>query len=222
MSATSPPEGAMRADARRNRQRLIEAALAAFAEHGADDASLDEIARRAGVGIGTLYRHFPTRQALLEAVYRSQVEALCARADEYSAQVGGRLGHRCAGPLAGGAGRLRRDQAEPDHLDDVVAGRQERRGRQLVQRDGPGGRGPAAGPGPAGGRDPAGRGRVGPAEDVTCDLGRLRVPVVPFRPGSAAAHGDAGRAAPRCWSGRCWSGGAGPDRLARMAPRRAG
>ena len=88
MSATSPPEGAMRADARRNRQRLIEAALAAFAEHGADDASLDEIARRAGVGIGTLYRHFPTRQALLEAVYRSQVEALCARAQDYSAQAG--------------------------------------------------------------------------------------------------------------------------------------
>src|SRR6266702_7031907 len=82
MSATSPPEGAMRADARRNRQRLIEAALAAFAEHGADDASLDEIARRAGVGIGTLYRHFPTRQALLEAVYRSQVEALRGRAEE--------------------------------------------------------------------------------------------------------------------------------------------
>jgi AcrR family transcriptional regulator len=88
MSATSPPEGAMRADARRNRQRLIEAALAAFAEHGADDASLDEIARRAGVGIGTLYRHFPTRQALLEAVYRSQVEALCARAQDFSAQAG--------------------------------------------------------------------------------------------------------------------------------------
>jgi len=78
----------MRADARRNRQRLIEAALAAFAEHGADDASLDEIARRAGVGIGTLYRHFPTRQALLEAVYRSQVEALCARAQDFSAQAG--------------------------------------------------------------------------------------------------------------------------------------
>jgi len=87
MSATSPPAGAMRADARRNRQRLIEAALAAFAEHGADDASLDEIARRAGVGIGTLYRHFPTRQALLEAVYRSQVEALCARAEEYSGEA---------------------------------------------------------------------------------------------------------------------------------------
>jgi AcrR family transcriptional regulator len=72
----------MRADARRNYERLLKAALAAFAEHGADDASLEEIARRAGVGIGTLYRHFPTRQALLEAVYRDQVEALRARADE--------------------------------------------------------------------------------------------------------------------------------------------
>jgi AcrR family transcriptional regulator len=71
-----------RADARRNYDRLLSAALAAFAEHGADDASLEEIARRAGVGIGTLYRHFPTRQALLEAVYRDQVEALRARADE--------------------------------------------------------------------------------------------------------------------------------------------
>jgi AcrR family transcriptional regulator len=71
-----------RADARRNYDRLLSAALAAFAEHGADDASLEEIARRAGVGIGTLYRHFPTRQALLEAVYRDQVEALRAKADE--------------------------------------------------------------------------------------------------------------------------------------------
>jgi AcrR family transcriptional regulator len=75
----------MRADARRNRQRLLAAALAAFTEHGADDASLDEIARRAGVGIGTLYRHFPTRQALLEAVYRDQVEELCASAGDHSA-----------------------------------------------------------------------------------------------------------------------------------------
>jgi len=53
-----------------------------FAELGADDASLEEIARRAGVGIGTLYRHFPTRQALLEAVYRGQVDAMRAKADE--------------------------------------------------------------------------------------------------------------------------------------------
>jgi AcrR family transcriptional regulator len=71
-----------RADAQRNYQRLMSAAVAAFAEHGADDVSLEEIARRAGVGIGTLYRHFPTRQALLEAVYRDQVEALRTRADE--------------------------------------------------------------------------------------------------------------------------------------------
>jgi len=68
--------GGMRADARRNYQRLLAAAGTAFAERGADDVSLEEIARRAGVGIGTLYRHFPTRQALLEAVYRDQVDAL--------------------------------------------------------------------------------------------------------------------------------------------------
>jgi AcrR family transcriptional regulator len=76
---------AMRADAKRNYERLLSAAVAAFAEHGADDVSLEEIARRASVGIGTLYRHFPTRQALLEAVYRDQVEALRARADELAA-----------------------------------------------------------------------------------------------------------------------------------------
>src|SRR5580693_1941288 len=72
----------MRADAQRNYQRLLDAAVAVFAERGADDVSLEEIARRAGVGIGTLYRHFPTRQALLEAVYRDQVESLSARAEE--------------------------------------------------------------------------------------------------------------------------------------------
>jgi len=72
----------MRADARRNRERLIAAALAAFAAHGADDASLEEIAKRAGVGIGTLYRHFPSRQALLESVYRDQVDALSERAGD--------------------------------------------------------------------------------------------------------------------------------------------
>ena len=74
------PPRAMRSDAQRNYQRLLRAANEAFAEHGADDASLEEIARRAGVGIGTLYRHFPARQDLLEAVYRDQVEALRRRA----------------------------------------------------------------------------------------------------------------------------------------------
>ena len=64
-----------RADAQRNRDSLLEAAKAAFAEAG-PEASLDEIARRAGVGIGTLYRHFPTRDAIVEAVYRREVQQL--------------------------------------------------------------------------------------------------------------------------------------------------
>jgi AcrR family transcriptional regulator len=75
----------MRADARRNRELLMAAALEAFTERGADDTSLEEIARRAGVGIGTLYRHFPGRTALLEAVYTDQVAALCQRAVELAA-----------------------------------------------------------------------------------------------------------------------------------------
>ena len=62
--ATSPPDKAMRADARRNRDKLIAAAKDLFAETGTD-VSLDAVARRAGVGPGTLYRHFPTRDALV-------------------------------------------------------------------------------------------------------------------------------------------------------------
>jgi AcrR family transcriptional regulator len=69
----------MRADAHRNEERLVAAAKITFAEHGAD-ASLEEIARRAGVGIGTLYRHFPTRHALLEAALQDYMEALLAEA----------------------------------------------------------------------------------------------------------------------------------------------
>jgi len=76
------PSRRMRADACRNHDRLIAAAAAALAEHGADDASLEAIAQRAGVGIGTLYRHFPNRQALLEAVYRGNVEAMRDKAYE--------------------------------------------------------------------------------------------------------------------------------------------
>jgi AcrR family transcriptional regulator len=68
-----------RADAQRNRIRLLETAKAAFAEKGAA-ASLDEIARTAGVGAGTLYRHFPTRDALIEAVYRNETAQLVAAA----------------------------------------------------------------------------------------------------------------------------------------------
>ncbi|MEI4473618.1 TetR/AcrR family transcriptional regulator [Frigidibacter sp. MR17.24] len=75
----------MRADARRNREALIATAGAAFAADGVS-ASLEEIARRAGVGIGTLYRHFPTREDLVEAVYRREVEELCAAADRLLAE----------------------------------------------------------------------------------------------------------------------------------------
>lgn len=70
-----------RADARRNYERLIVAAREAVAERGAD-ASLEDIAKRAGVGIGTLYRHFPSRQELLEAVYRDGISDLCERGAE--------------------------------------------------------------------------------------------------------------------------------------------
>ncbi|MFH8795612.1 TetR/AcrR family transcriptional regulator [Streptomyces sp. NPDC017941] len=68
----------MRADARRNHQRLLCEARAAFAEHGTD-TSLEDVARRAGVGIGTLYRHFPTRHALLSAVFEDAVHDLLTR-----------------------------------------------------------------------------------------------------------------------------------------------
>jgi AcrR family transcriptional regulator len=80
------PAAKMRADARRSRVKLLDAATAAFAEHGAD-APLDDIARRAGVGIGTLYRHFPTRTDLQAAVYRSQVLTVCAAAEELETTV---------------------------------------------------------------------------------------------------------------------------------------
>jgi AcrR family transcriptional regulator len=70
-----------RADARRNYEKLLVAAREAFAENDTE-ASLEDIARRAGVGIGTLYRHFPTRQALLEAAYVEEVEAIAADAQE--------------------------------------------------------------------------------------------------------------------------------------------
>ena len=70
-----------RADAQRNRERVLEAAKIVFSA-GGPDASLEAVAREAGVGIGTLYRHFPTREALYEAVYRREVEQLSELAEE--------------------------------------------------------------------------------------------------------------------------------------------
>ncbi|MFI9802725.1 TetR/AcrR family transcriptional regulator [Streptomyces sp. NPDC052302] len=72
------PPRAMRADARRNHERLLTEARAAFAEHGTD-ASLEDVARRAGVGIGTLYRHFPNRDALVSAVFEDAAGELLTR-----------------------------------------------------------------------------------------------------------------------------------------------
>lgn len=71
----------LRADARRNREKLIEIAAATFSEQGTE-ASLEGIARQADVGIGTLYRHFPTREHLVEVVYRREIESLAAAATE--------------------------------------------------------------------------------------------------------------------------------------------
>lgn len=82
--AAAPCARAPRKDAARNREALLQAGGELYAERGID-ASLEEIAKRAGVGIGTLYRHFPTRDALNEAVYRREVDALCDRADELAA-----------------------------------------------------------------------------------------------------------------------------------------
>jgi AcrR family transcriptional regulator len=74
----------LRADAARNRVRLLDAATASFAERGVE-TSLDDIAKAAGVGIGTLYRHFPTREDLVLAVYGAQIEALDERSRELAA-----------------------------------------------------------------------------------------------------------------------------------------
>ena len=79
----SPRARPKRADAQRNHDKVVTAAREAFADRGAS-TSLEEIARRAQVGIGTLYRHFPTRQALLEAVYVDEVTALCRSAADLS------------------------------------------------------------------------------------------------------------------------------------------
>jgi len=72
-----------RADAQRNRERILDVAKDAFARHGAN-ASLDDIARQVGVGPGTLYRHFPTREELLQAVYRAELEKLAEAEQKFT------------------------------------------------------------------------------------------------------------------------------------------
>jgi AcrR family transcriptional regulator len=81
--ASSKPDRPLRADAKRNRDRLLTSAVRAFSQEG-PDVTLDAIAKDAGVGIGTLYRHFPTREALIEAAYRNELARLC----DAAAQLG--------------------------------------------------------------------------------------------------------------------------------------
>jgi AcrR family transcriptional regulator len=83
---TAADTRALRSDAQQNHDRILEAAAAAFAREGAD-TSLKAIAQEAGVGIGTLYRRFPTRDDLIEATYRDQTARLCRRADALLAKT---------------------------------------------------------------------------------------------------------------------------------------
>jgi AcrR family transcriptional regulator len=76
----APGERPQRADARRNREKVLAAARAVFSEHGRD-AQMDDVARRAGVGVGTVYRHFPTKEALIEALMVAAFEAIAAEAE---------------------------------------------------------------------------------------------------------------------------------------------
>ena len=80
---SQPAQRKPRADAQRNHEKILEIAKEAFTRSGAN-ISLDDIARQAGVGAGTLYRHFPTRDALLEAVYRTEVQKLAAAEKEFA------------------------------------------------------------------------------------------------------------------------------------------
>jgi AcrR family transcriptional regulator len=83
---SQPVQRRPRADAQRNRERILEIAKEAFTRSGAN-ISLDDVAKQAGVGAGTLYRHFPTRDALLEAVYRTEVEKLAAAEGEFARRM---------------------------------------------------------------------------------------------------------------------------------------
>jgi AcrR family transcriptional regulator len=86
VDAVAEPARKPRSDAQRNRERLLAAAKEAFTRYGAD-VSLDDVAKQAGTGPGTLYRHFPTRDALLAEVYRAEVEKLASAEREFTASM---------------------------------------------------------------------------------------------------------------------------------------
>jgi AcrR family transcriptional regulator len=85
--APAPEERRLRADARRNRERILESARIVFSESGGE-AQIDDVARRAGVGVGTVYRHFPTKEALMVELVRQKFRVMTARARETVEQEG--------------------------------------------------------------------------------------------------------------------------------------
>ena len=137
-STVSDTERPLRADARRNRERILQSARAAFAESG-DAVQIDDVARHAGVGVGTVYRHFPTKQALLTELVRQTFRLFTERARE-ALEAGGepfaliegllrRIAETAAGDagvryaLASSAAQAARSeaQAEQDELIAVIA-----------------------------------------------------------------------------------------------------
>jgi AcrR family transcriptional regulator len=113
MNGIAGEQEGRRSHARRNHGLLVAAAREVFAERGAE-ASLEEIARRAGVGVGTLYRHFATREALVEAVYERRIGELAAAAESALAEADGWLG------LVGLLERILEAQAGDRLLKDVI------------------------------------------------------------------------------------------------------
>lgn len=109
-----PAERIMRADARRNRERILEAARLAFAEHGGE-VGIDEVARRAGVGVGTLYRHFPTKGSLAGALAYEHFEALC-RIASAALEAPGTPGERFTSMIWDAARLAERDAAIAEAL----------------------------------------------------------------------------------------------------------
>jgi AcrR family transcriptional regulator len=102
-------ERPLRADARRNRERILESARAVFAEYGAE-AQIDDVAREAGVGVGTVYRHFPTKEALLVELLREKFRMFALRAREALEQDGEPFA-AVEGLLRGNAETMARDAA---------------------------------------------------------------------------------------------------------------
>jgi AcrR family transcriptional regulator len=117
--AAAPAERRMRADARRNRERILVAAGEAFAAYGSD-AQMDDVARAAGVGVGTVYRHFPTKEALQADLVRRKFEIFAANARE-ALEAGGDPWEAFAGLLRRNAEIMARDVAVQQAMAGSVA-----------------------------------------------------------------------------------------------------